>query len=346
MKFVYIDESGYTGGDLLNQEQPFQAASAIYISEVDAEELIKEHFPRIQSDELKYKNLSRKKGYRDKLLALQKNILTNFDCVTYICDKKFVLILHFLDYAVEPFYHARGFDFYKDGSNYALASLLYYTGDVLLGSDKFTEIIKAFQYAIKSKTDSSISTLISKVRSSNWEELPECFGPLAQRDISCIKAIKCENVSSDAAFIVLQSLISRLEMMINTEYSIKHDKSKNLEQYDIALSKMMKHEDNVSFKETSITTLKFPLKVTGMEQVESKDYFGVQLADVLAGGIIDSSKAITGVKINEYNKKIVDLYKDNQLIHLLPSLDFNEQKQFRKNTEAGDLINYFSKNFI
>lgn len=58
MKFVYIDESGYTGGALLNQEQPFQAASAIYISEVDAEKLIKEHFPRIQSDELKYKALS------------------------------------------------------------------------------------------------------------------------------------------------------------------------------------------------------------------------------------------------------------------------------------------------
>ncbi len=345
MKFVYIDESGYTGGDLLNQEQPFQAASAIYISECDAEKLVKKHFPRLQSDELKYKDLSRKKGNRSRLLALQKDMLTNFDCVTYICDKKFVLILHFLDYAVEPFYYARGFDFYKDGSNYSLASLLYYTGDALLGSDKFTEIMKAFQYAIKSKKNSSISTLINKIRSSNWRELPECFGPLAEGDISCVKAIKCKSVSSDAAFIVLQSLISRLEVMINTEYSIKHDKSKNLEQYDLALNTMMKHENNISFKETSLTTIKFPLKVTGIEQVESKDYFGVQLADILAGGIIDSSKAITGVKINEYNTKIVELYADNQLIHLLPDLDFKQQKQFRKNTEAGDLINYYSQNF-
>jgi len=345
MQFVYIDESGYTGGDLLNQEQPFQAASAIYISENDAEILIKKHFPRIKANELKYKDLSRNKGNRDRLLALQEDILTNFDCVTYICDKKFVLILHFLDYAVEPFYYARGFNFYKDGANYSLASLLYYAGDALLGGNKFTEILKSFQYTIKSKTDSSISTLISKIRSANWRKLPEAFGPLAGGDISCVQAIKCESVSSDAAFIVLQSLISRLEVMINNPYSIKHDKSKNLEQYDVALGKLMKHEKNISFKETAITTLNFPLKVTGMEQVESKDYVGVQLADILAGGIIDSSKAITGVKINEYNKKIVDLYEDNQLIHLLPSLDFKEQKQFRKNTEAGDLINYFSEHF-
>ena len=39
--------------------------------------------------------------------------------------ERFLLILMFLDYAVKPFYYERGEDFYKDGQNYALASLLY-----------------------------------------------------------------------------------------------------------------------------------------------------------------------------------------------------------------------------
>jgi len=46
MRSVYIDESGYTGTDLLNQAQPFQGALAIYISESEAEELVNKHFSK------------------------------------------------------------------------------------------------------------------------------------------------------------------------------------------------------------------------------------------------------------------------------------------------------------
>jgi len=42
---------------------------------------------------------------------------------------------------------------------------------------------------------------------------------------------------------------------------------------------------------------------------------------------------------------IIDLYKDNQLIHLLPDLDFDHQKEFRKGTQANEFIDYFSNNF-
>jgi len=47
-----VDESGYTGFDLLNPDQRFQGASAIAISDEDAACLIKEHFPRLQASEL------------------------------------------------------------------------------------------------------------------------------------------------------------------------------------------------------------------------------------------------------------------------------------------------------
>lgn len=40
-----IDESGYTGFDLLNSEQRFQGATAIAIEDDDAAALIRHHFP-------------------------------------------------------------------------------------------------------------------------------------------------------------------------------------------------------------------------------------------------------------------------------------------------------------
>lgn len=345
MRSVYIDESGYTGADLLSQDQPFQGASAIYISDSEARELIDKHFPNIKSNELKYRNLARRSNNWERLIGLQKDILENYVCVSYVCDKKFLLILHFLDYAVEPFYFDKDINFYEDGCNYSLASLLYYTADTFLKGDNFREILSLFQYAINSKSQISISALIEKIKATPWQELPEAFGPLALETNSCIEAIKNKDVSTDGAYIVLLSLISRLEVVIDHKYAIIHDKSKNLEQYDVTLNKMINHKSEISFKETELTTINFPLKLSSVSQIDSKNSPGVQLADVLIGGVMDSSKAITGIKINDYNKSIIDLYKDNQLIHLLPSLDFEQQKKFRRDTQGNEVIDYFSKHF-
>jgi hypothetical protein len=128
MECFRIDESGYTGFDLLNPEQRFQGATAVAICNEDAERLIKEHFPKLQASELKYRSLVRRPGNHPRLLGLQRDILTNYTCVTYVCDKHYLLLLMFLGYAVEPFYYERGFDFYEDGQNYGMASLLYTAG--------------------------------------------------------------------------------------------------------------------------------------------------------------------------------------------------------------------------
>lgn len=55
MECFRIDESGYTGFDLLNPEQRFQGATAVAISDDEAARLVREHFPKLQARELKYR---------------------------------------------------------------------------------------------------------------------------------------------------------------------------------------------------------------------------------------------------------------------------------------------------
>lgn len=93
MECFRIDESGYTGFDLLNPEQRFQGATAVAISNEDASRLIKEHFPRLQATELKYRALARRPGNHPRLLSLHRDILTNYKCVTYVCDKRYYCCL-------------------------------------------------------------------------------------------------------------------------------------------------------------------------------------------------------------------------------------------------------------
>ncbi len=141
MECFRVDESGYTGFDLPNAEQPFQGAAAIAITDDEAARLVKEHFQNLQATELKYGALARKTANHPRLLSLIKTILTDYKCVTYVCDKRYLLLLMFLDYAVEPFYYERGLDFYKDGQNYALASLLSSAGSTLLGQVEFNAML-------------------------------------------------------------------------------------------------------------------------------------------------------------------------------------------------------------
>lgn len=346
MECFYIDEGGYTGYDLLNPQQCFQGATAVAITEEEASHLIREHFPKLQASELKYQTLTRRANYRQPLIDLQRAVLSRHKCVTYVCNKRYLLILMFLDYAVEPYYHQRGIDFYQDGQNYALASLLYIAGPTLFGKTGFDSLLAAFQRATKEKSFEAIDGLIKSTRNLNWQELPEALGPTAEGAPECIDAITTTGVSTDAAMIVLQSLISRMEKMAGGPYRVVHDKSKNLLKYHELLQRYINHQNEIEFRQTPIGTICFPLKLSSVTQIDSKASPSVQIADIMIGAAIEAANGLNGLRAPRLNpESVISLYRDDQLIHMLPSADFEEQFQFRKGTQGAEVVEYFAQHF-
>lgn len=347
MECFRIDESGYTGFDLLNREQRFQGATAIAISDEDAARLIKEHFPALQAPELKYRALSRRGANHSRLLALQRDLLSNYKCVTYVCDKRFLLILMFLDYAVEPYYYERDFDFYQDGQNYAMGSLLAITGPTLLGKKEFEALLAAFQRAAKEKSPIALRALVEAARRTDWQKFPEAIGPLAQYAApECLSAIATPGVTTDAAMVVLQSLISRMEAMTNGPYRVEHDQSKNLATYHDLLQRFIDHDEEIELRQSEIASFKFPLKLTEVVQVDSKTSPAVQLADVMIGAALEAANNMTGLRASGLDPEaLMSLYADDQFIHLIPNIDFEEQRRFRQGTQASEVIDYFAANF-
>lgn len=346
MECFRIDESSYTGFDLLNPEQRFQGATAIAISNEEAVRLIREHFPKLQAPELKYHSLARRPAYRRPLLEMQRVVLAQHKCVTYVCNKRYLLLLMFLDYAVEPFYNERGLDFYEDGQNYLLASLLYTVGPTLLGKEAFDALLAAFQRAVKEKSQDALHELVLAARRLKWRELPEALGPLAQASPECLSAIATPGVTTDVAMVVLQSLISRMEVMANGACRVEHDQSKNLLTYHALLQRYIYHEQEVEFKLTQITSIKFPLKLSSVTQVDSKANPAVQVADVMIGAAIEAANGLTCLRTPLLDpKEVMSLYAEDQFIHMVPSIDFAEQKLFRQGTQAGQVIDYFASNF-
>jgi hypothetical protein len=347
MECFRIDESGYTGFDLLNADQRFQGAAAIAIGDQEAERLIREHFPKLQATELKYRALSRRPANHQRLISLQRDLLTHYKCVTYVCDKRFLLLLMFLDYAVEPFYYQKGINFYEDGQNFAMASLLSVAGSTLLGQPAFDTLLASFQHAVKVKSPEALHALVSASRATKWREFPEALGPLAQYAApECLSAIATPSVNTDAALVVLQSLISRMEVMADGPYRVEHDQSTNLLRYHHLLQQFIDHNQEIEFRQTEIATIKFPLKLAEVTQVDSKASPAVQLADVIIGAAIEAGNSLTGLRSGGLDPEaVLSLYADDQFIHLIPSIDFEEQRRFRQETQAADLIDYFSASF-
>jgi hypothetical protein len=346
MECFRIDESGYTGFDLLNPEQRFQGATAIAISNDEAARLIQEHFPRQQASELKYRSLGRRPSYRRPLLDLQRAMLSQHKCVTYVCDKRFLLLLMFLDYAVEPFYYEREIDFYEDGQNYSLASLLYTVGPTLFGKEAFDALLAAFQSAVKEKTQNSLHNLVLAARRLKWHELPEALGPIVQAAPECLSAIATPGITTDAAMVVLQSLISRMEVMAGGPYRIEHDRSKNLLTYHNLLQSYIDHQHEIEFRQSEITSIRFPLNLTSVTQVDSKSSPAVQIADIMIGAAIEAVNGLTGLRSSLLDPQdVMSLYAETQFIYLVPSINFAEQRQFRQGTQAAQMIDYFARNF-
>jgi len=347
MECFRIDESGYTGFDLLNADQPFQGATAIAIDDESAARLIREHFPRLQANELKYRDLVRRPANHPRLLALQRDLLTHYKCVTYVCDKRFLLLLMFADYAIEPYYYQRGIDFYENGNNYSLASLLYVVGPKLLGDGALDRLLTSFQRAMREKTPAALADLVAAARASRWQELPEALGPLADLAApECLTAIATPGVTTDAAFIVLQALISRTEVMASAPYRVEHDESDNLRAYHAMLQRLIAHQEPVTFRQSEIASITFPLKLRSVTQVDSRSSPAIQLADVMIGAAVEAAATITGRRPPRVDAQaILSQYADNQLIHMLPSIDFAEQSRARHGTQAAALIDYYATHF-
>lgn len=346
MSTFYIDEAGYTGYDLLNKQQQFQGAAALQIDENMAKLLVEEHFPNNKAVELKHRSLSRRKNNWEPLLNVQQTILRDFTSVTYVCDKQYLLTLMFLNSCVEPFFHDLGIDFHENGQHYGLASLLHYTAPSFWGAKNFKEILYLFQRAQRTKSDVAVQALIEKAKSLLGRELSENLMPLAMEHESCIKELKHPKTSTDAALVVLFALVSQIEKYVTRPYEVVHDTSENLNRYNQLLSKLCAEDSHTSFKQTEITSLNFPLKLSGVSQRDSRNSYGVQLADLLVGGMIEHCMTLTGaVQKTDYNQAVVGLYGDDNLIFLLPDLDFQGDKDFRKGSQSRELIDFFADKF-
>ena len=159
IKNVYLDESGHTGANLLDPEQPVFVYAAVAIDDSEAQAIHSEAFARfrLQGEELKGANLlKRQRGQNAAFWILERTS----DCVkASVINKEYALAGKFFEYIIEPIISERNSLFYQMDFHHFIAMNLYL--EFKSGAMYGRNVLADFQQMMRNADSALLGTILS-----------------------------------------------------------------------------------------------------------------------------------------------------------------------------------------
>lgn len=285
---LYFDESGFTGENLLHEDQTTFAYSSINIDPQEAEafvmDTIEQH--RIQNGELKAVKLIR----RDRGKKLIVNILEKFQDKIKISihDKKFALSAKFFEYIFEPVLAQKSSLFYQLNFHKYIANYIYTA--YIVKDNLVVDMINIFEKLMREKSSNYLDELIQL---SIKEQYVNC-----KSYDNIMKIISFIKIHRDTIYKEVQDLpswtvdlsITSLNALFSDWGTLKQpivaycDNSKPIDEQKEIFNGMMGRTDIIY--SSLFTSEDNPIPITynlkEIKLVDSKEYHGVQIADIIA----------------------------------------------------------------
>lgn len=237
-------------------------------------------------------------------------------------NKRFVLICKIVDLIVEPFFHDNGMDIYEKGFNIAFSNLMYLTIPAFTSESSLEEILASFQHLARTRTRQSYQEFATIIKRPEWpdnvkkmfEFLTASFEYYGEGLLDLIPE-NALDLAFTSALVIMQSWRNQIKGPIR----IIHDSSSNMSAQKNIWDAFM--DDSLEQKTVGYDrrTLKFPIGVQQTFFESSKDFVGLQLADVVAGA---AARAASVLRVehspDEYGEKPFALFKEIKIFPLLP----------------------------
>jgi len=329
-KTIFGDESGNTGTDLLNEEQPFFCYCTVAIEEDEAKEIIQSLRARFNfqnKEELKGVDLSKRKDAFKIIDELFLKIGNRFKLS--VINKKYAICCKLFEYVFEPVFADYNSIFYFHSFHLYLADFFFQS---LERDDPYADdVFKDFYNLLKLKEESELTILFKKKSvkgaTSPIKEILKFAHHHRNTIISEIKSIPnyldsgVSNFQFELSVTSIQSLLAQWNTMY-PEYELHfiHDdldvlNSKYAQEMFSAMSKTGDKIINLKINGED-KRINFNLS-DSPKSVSSKQYCGIQIADLLVSFY---SYSINHSEIPDYTK-ILDLYnskKEESMIYLNP----------------------------
>jgi hypothetical protein len=286
---IYFDESGFTGYNLLDTNQPFFTVASSSIEPKVAEELMRKALPNYMAEEFKFNNIVGSKNQR-ALKSLWINLQSyHNDIFLYAVNKKFVSFLKVVDFLVEPNITKAGYDFYADDFCRKYANFLYCAFKYISKQDLYDSVVVAYSKFSRDPSIESLETLMSELKyiydKAEFEVKPfvgELFtGAKNLPNNSDMDSFKSTN---DIQLTVMLAIIGHWRQKNKEDFIVKHDSSSNFLRNRELWDTITRTDAPAWIHPISNGgSVEFPLRVIETQSVDSKDNYSIQLCDLIAG---------------------------------------------------------------
>lgn len=344
MSVLYCDESGYTGTDLASEAQPFLVISSLLLNDDEVAQLASPLRSATQAEELKYSNLVKRAKSRSALLGFARDLDGMQEQIRFhLTNKRFALLGKIVDLVIEPVFHAEGVDFYAEGRNLAYLNMLYVAS--LDAVEQRDAVLSAFQDVCRQPTDGKYAGLANAVLefSAQSEVLRELCKPIYigidMRRRHAPDSLGKADLALMASCVI--SLVRQWNQELKSKVAIVADASNELFRSREVIE-MLSDESMPRVAELSAgRILGFPLRITGLDLVDSKARLGVQLADVAAGIINHVQVAIDDptTRIDGYSEELIQIVTQwARMLQISPEAKFTAEELDRVGFDGSKIL--------
>jgi hypothetical protein len=157
---IYCDESGFTGTNLSDKDQPVFVYTSIALNPQRAHELVSQVIRdfRLQATELKGSKLVKSERGRNALSFLLEECVKASQSVIY--DKKYALACKLFEYIMEPALSEKNWIFYNLKFQKFVSTLLY--AELCLKNASAEELFTTFEELMRSRSAENLESLFAK----------------------------------------------------------------------------------------------------------------------------------------------------------------------------------------
>ncbi len=291
MKTIFFDESGNTGPDLLNKEQPVYVLCSSDLSDEDSKNLLNKYFDT--SKEVHFKELKRDETDQKKIISFFKENLETLKqhCKIVTYKKDFLLTCHFVNYCIEPLYYAKGCDFIDSGFNILYANYFYFGLISYCTEAERNAVYSNFIKLLRDFNDSNKTLLINSIKKARTNCKNEEFKNELLFDAEVSMNYLNENLSQlngkaiDPALAAFVDLVGNWMKNTSDKLEIIHDESGTMKSLKTNIS-FLTELDGIT-KELGYGDFKttFPLNINNLVFGKSENNYGIQICDLVSSAI-------------------------------------------------------------
>jgi Protein of unknown function (DUF3800) len=345
----YLDETGFTGEDLLAEDQPIFVQASNDFTDDETKNIIDTIFSGVKADELKYKSLSRRPAHQERVVEFIKLAASDPTRVaTWVAHKEFAAVTLVVEWWLEPLAYKAELNLYKDGAAHAMANMLFMCLQGFWNEKFRRKVLHAFQsmfrartierfdecYAFISKTREAVR--FDEARSDIIRYLWTSFPLLGLKHVVGLP----EHVM-DLALPGLVRLGHHWRAKHEGPWHVVHDRSSNMAKQQWMWDKLSAPDMAPAQFDGPHGAAIFPMNVVTTRFADSIAEKQIQLCDIIAGA---TSAMVRLPEEDEYRGKLIDAGIEKLIIDSIwPTQAISPEDLGKRGWDGNKAIEYITE---